>query len=127
MKQILIIEDVADVAQMFARFLESKGYGCAVAGGGQEGIQLFEAGDFDLVLADLMMPGVSGLEVAERIRKRNRLVPMVLVTGQGDDVLVGPSAKHAGFNDVVFKPVVPDELLAKIRGLLGEAESNGTH
>lgn len=126
MKRILIIEDVADVAQMFARFLESHGYGCAVAGGGQEGVQLFERGDFDLVLADLMMPGVSGFEVAERIRERDRLVPLLLVTGRGDDVLVGGHARHAGFNEVVFKPVEPDELLTKVRSLLGEGASIGT-
>ena len=120
MKEILIIEDAADVAEMFARFLESKGYSCEIALGGGVGTQLFEAKHFDLVIADLMMPGVSGFEVAEMIRRRDRLTPMLLVTGQGDDVLVTSSARHAGFNDVMLKPVDPDALFAKVRNLLGE-------
>lgn len=125
MTKILIIEDAADVAQMFARFLESKGYDCEVALGGKVGVQLFKEGHFDLVIADLMMPEVSGFEVAEMIRRRDRLTPMLLVTGQGDDVLVAAHAKHAGFNEVLFKPVEPQALLEKVRGLTEKGAANG--
>lgn len=124
MTQILIIEDAEDVAQMFARFLESHGYDCAVSFGGEEGIKKFEEGGFDLVIADLLMPQITGYDVAERIRRRDRLTPMLLLTGQTDDVLVAGHAKRAGFDDVLYKPVDPGSLLLKVREL---TERKGSH
>jgi DNA-binding response OmpR family regulator len=121
--KILIIEDADDVAEMFARFLESNGHACEVSLGGRAGVEAFEQGRFDLVLADLTMPGLTGYDVAERIRERDARVPLLLVTGQTDDVLVKAHASRAGFNDVIFKPVDPPALLGKVQELTAGGES----
>lgn len=126
MKRILIADDSADTAEMFCRFLESHGYECRAALGGEAALELLGREQFDLIITDLLMPGMSGYEVAEAVRKRDRLVPMLLITGKEDDVLVKPHAGHAGFNDTLFKPVEPPVLLEKVGELINGKAAHGT-
>lgn len=125
MIRVLIADDSEDTAQMLARFLESRGYECRVALGGEVALQLFERERFDLVTVDLLMPEITGYEVAEKIRERDKQTPILLITGQGEDVLVTPHARRAGINDVLFKPVDPPALLAKVEELTGRRAGRG--
>lgn len=126
MTRVLIADDSEDTAEMFCHFLESHGFECRVALGGEVALELLGREQFDLIIADLLMPGLGGYEVAERVRKRDRLTPMLLITGQDDDVLVSPHAHRAGFNDTLFKPVEPPVLLAKVRELTAGRAAHGT-
>jgi DNA-binding response OmpR family regulator len=125
MTRVLIVDDSEDTAQMFARFLESHGYECRVALGGEIALELFDREKFDLVMVDLLMPGVTGYEVAEKVREKSKTTPLLLVTGKEDDVLVTPHARHAGINDVLFKPAAPEELLRKVRELTEKEAGRG--
>ena len=117
MKRILIVEDEGDVADMLAAFLRSHGYEVDVADSPEKGIKAAAEAQYDLGIVDLMMPHMNGFDVAEAIRKRDRLTPLLLVTGRTDDALVRGSARRAGYTGVVFKPVDPDDLLARVRRL----------
>lgn len=125
MTRVLIADDSEDTAEMFCHFLESHGYECRVALGGEVALELLGREQFDLITVDLLMPGLGGYEVAERVRKRDRLTPILLITGKEDDVLVTPHARHAGINDVLFKPIDPPALLAKVRELIAEKAAHG--
>lgn len=126
MTRVLIADDSEDTAQMFCRFLESHGYKCRVALGGEVALELLGREQFDLIITDLLMPGLTGYEVAERVRRRDRLTPILLITGQEDDVLVTPHAHRAGINDVLFKPIDPLALLAKVKELIEGRAAHGT-
>lgn len=126
MKRILIADNSEDTAQMFAHFLESHGYDCRVALGGEVALELFGREKFDLVTVDLLMPEITGYEVAERMRRRDRLTPILLITGNDGDVLVTPHAHRAGINDVLYKPVDPLALLARVRELTEGKAAHGT-
>lgn len=126
MTRVLIADDSEDTAQIFARFLESHGYECRVALGGEVALELFGREKFDLVTVDLLMPEMTGYEVAERMRKRDRMTPILLITGKEDDVLVTPHARHAGIDDVLFKPTDPAALLAKVREMTAGRAAHGT-
>lgn len=117
MKRILVVEDSDDVAQMFSSYLGSYGYHVDAESEPEKGIRRAEEGQYDLIIADLMMPKVTGFGVAEAVRKRDRLTPMVLITGRTDDALIRGSARKAGFTEVLFKPVDPPELLSCVRRL----------
>lgn len=71
------------------------------------------------------MPGTTGYDVAEKMRRRDRRTPILLITGKEDDVLVTPHARHAGIDDVLFKPVNPLALLAKVRELTAGRAAHG--
>lgn len=126
MKKILVADDSEDTAEMFCRFLESHGYDCQVALGGEVALELLGREKFDLIITDLLMPGLTGYEVAEAVRRRDRLTPMLLITGKEDDVLVAPHARHAGFDGTLFKPVEPPVLLEKVRELTAGRAAHGT-
>jgi DNA-binding response OmpR family regulator len=126
MIRVLIADDSEDTAEMFARFLESHGYDCRVALGGEAALELFGREKFDLITVDLLMPEITGYEVAERLRRRDRLTPILLITGKEDDVLVTPHAQHAGINAVLYKPIDPPVLLAKVRELTAGKAAHGT-
>jgi DNA-binding response OmpR family regulator len=124
-KRILVVEDKDDIAQMFAAFLKSHGYDTEIATAPEEGLRLAARGRFDLILLDLMMPGMNGLDFTEAVRERDAETPILMVTGRDDDGLVKRVAHMAGANDVMFKPVEPGELILRV-GSLMEAQTNGT-
>jgi DNA-binding response OmpR family regulator len=118
----LLIDDDARLAAMIAEYLGKNDVDVTVAGDGERGLAALGKGRFDVVLLDLMLPGVDGLEVCKRIRTASRHadVPIVMLTAKGDDVdkIVG---LELGADDYLAKPFNPRELLARLRAVLRRA------
>lgn len=82
MQRILIIEDEEDIQMLLRNYLQEEGYGIVVAGDGWEGMRRFHEQTFDLVLLDLMLPGLDGFAVCQLIRQESQ-VPIMMLTGPG--------------------------------------------
>jgi DNA-binding response OmpR family regulator len=125
-KQIIIVEDERDIADLVAMRLKREGYDVDVAYDGVEGLNKIRSARPDLVLLDLMLPKMSGMEVATELRKDPRTadVPIIMLTAKGEesDVVVG---FHVGADDYVTKPFSMSVLLARIAALLRRVETNG--
>ena len=122
MPAALLIDDDARLGALVAEYLGKNDVTVTVAGDGERGLALLAKGGFDVVLLDLMLPGIDGLEVCRRIRSDAKLArtPVVMLTAKGDDVdkVVG---LELGADDYLAKPFNPRELLARIRALLRRA------
>ena len=118
--RILLVDDDARLHDLLTTYLSQNGFAVIGAHDGAKGLALLEAGSFDAVLLDVMMPGLDGIEVCRRIRARSR-VPIVMLTAKGDetDRVVG---LELGADDYVTKPFSPRELLARLRALLRRAQ-----
>ena len=116
MKHILLIEDEAGIAEPLVYQLEKAGYSVVWAVDGRVGLDRFEAEGADLVLLDLMLPGLSGEDVCRAIRRRSD-VPIIMLTAKDDEVdkVVG---LEIGADDYVTKPFSTRELIARIKAVL---------
>ncbi len=114
--RVLHIDDDARFAELVAKYLTQNGMTVLHAPDGGRGLAMLERADVDVVLLDVMMPGMDGLEVCRRIRAR-RNVPVVMLTAKGDetDRIVG---LELGADDYLPKPCSPRELLARLRAVL---------
>ena len=116
MTRILIVEDEPSLAEPLAFLLGREGYETAVAGDGRAALAEFDRAGADLVLLDLMLPGLSGTEVCRELRNRSS-VPIIMLTAKDSevDIVVG---LELGADDYVTKPYSSRELLARIRAVL---------
>ena len=114
---VLIVDDEATLARNLAAYLERNGFDVRVAGSGEEGLQQFAEFRPDVVLLDHNLPGISGLEVLERLRKGDTQVPVVLMTGFGG-IEVAVQALKLGAADYLTKPVSLGELKLLVQRLL---------
>ncbi|MGI1658331.1 MAG: response regulator transcription factor [Desulfitobacterium sp.] len=114
--KILIIEDEEKIARFVELELSYEGYTVTKAFDGRTGLELAETGEFDLVLLDVMLPQLSGMEVLRRIR-RTSAVPIIMLTAR-DSVMDKVSGLDSGANDYITKPFAIEELLARIRNAL---------
>lgn len=114
--RILIVDDDKSLAEMVGIVLRSEGFEAIYAPSGDTALKVFESQKPDLVLLDLMLPGVDGIEVCREIRKTSG-VPIIMLTAKGDatDVVYG---LETGADDYVIKPFNPKELIARIRARL---------
>lgn len=114
MPRILIVEDEQQIARVLQLELGFEGYETVVSHTGTDGLLQFHDGHFDLVLLDVMLPEMNGLDVLKRIRKHNEIVPVILLTAKNEiqDKVTG---LDYGANDYMTKPFEFDELLARIR------------
>jgi len=119
--RILLIEDDRRLADMVARYLGEAGFNTAIAPNGSAGIALHDREPFDLLILDLMLPDMDGLDVCRRIREKAQ-TPILMLTARGDamDRVVG---LEMGADDYLPKPFEPRELLARLRALLRRAKS----
>ena len=117
--KILVVDDVAMNVKLLADLLALKGYRTCTASSGPEALATLEVERPDLVLLDVMMPGMSGYEVCQLIRANpaHAMLPVVLVTAL-DPALERTKGLEAGADDFLSKPVSQAELLARVRSLL---------
>ncbi|MDX9760150.1 MAG: response regulator transcription factor [Bacteroidota bacterium] len=117
--RLLIIEDEPGIANFIRDGLSEEGYVVDIAGEGRSGLAMALAGDYDLILLDWMLPGISGIELLRGYRTAGRGTPVIFLTARDtvDDAVFG---LDAGANDYIRKPFQFDELLARIRVQLRE-------
>jgi two-component system response regulator RegX3 len=114
--RVLVVEDEESYSDALAYVLRKEGFDVAVSGNGTSALEEFEQNGADIVLLDLMLPGLPGTEVCRRIRASSN-VPVIMVSAKDDEVdkIVG---LELGADDYVTKPYSPRELLARIRAVL---------
>ncbi len=105
--QVLVIDDDAVVGRSFDRVLAGKGYEVSIALSGEEALKTMNEADFDVVFTDIKMPGMDGLEVAERIKARCPWTPVVVITGYGTEENEA-RASVLGVSGFVRKPLTPE-------------------
>lgn len=115
---ILVAEDDRDIAELIAHYLRKAGWQPHLSGSGDEALAYARRGPVDLVILDVMLPGLSGLEVCRALRsdKATRDIPIIMVTARAEetDRIVG---LEIGADDYISKPFSPNELVARIRAL----------
>jgi CheY-like chemotaxis protein len=116
--RILIVEDEADIVDMLREVLTVEGHTVVTAAEGTDGLACFTAEPFDIVLTDLNMPGISGLEMAERIKKLNSSIPVILLTGW-DVGLDHDELMAKGIDCFMKKPFAITAILQSINNLCG--------
>ena len=126
---VLIVDDEPDLVELLAYTLTAEGFRVLTAADGAEGLTVAEAERPDLVVLDIMMPRMDGVELTERLRENAqlRLTPILMLTarsGEGDEI----AGLEAGADDYLTKPVSPKRLASRIRALLrrGEREENAS-
>ena len=125
-ERILLVEDEEKMARMVELELIHEGYEVSKAFDGVTGLAQAESGSFDLVLLDIMLPGLNGVEVLRRLRRTSD-VPVILLTAR-DAVMDKVSGLDTGADDYITKPFAIEELLARIRaGLRKGASAEGKH
>ncbi|HET8841796.1 MAG TPA: response regulator transcription factor [Ktedonobacteraceae bacterium] len=115
-KHILVVDDEPSIQHFMKRNLELRAFKVSLASNGLEALALFERTDFVLVILDIMMPGMDGLEVCRRIRQHST-VPIIILTALGEEV-DKISALDQGADDYLTKPFGVGELLARIKAVL---------
>jgi phosphate regulon transcriptional regulator PhoB len=120
---ILIVDDEKDIVELVAFNLEKEGHGALKAYDGERALQLARAKAPDLVILDLMLPGIQGIEVCKRLRRdpATALVPIIMLTARGDEIdrVLG---LEVGADDYVTKPFSVKELMARVKAVLRRAE-----
>ena len=116
MYKVLICDDERDIVSALKIYLEAEGYETLCAYNGQEALALLARGEVQLVLLDIMMPGLDGIATLSRLRESSN-VPVIFLTAKGEDTdkILG---LNLGADDYVTKPFNPVELLARVRSQL---------
>ncbi len=121
MLNVLLVEDNVDLCFLIADTLSQNKYNVSTAYDGQKAMELFDNNHFDLVITDIMMPKVDGLELVSYIREINKNVPILIITAKSSQ-----NDKYKGFDagtdDYMVKPIDIDELLLRIKALLRRAK-----
>lgn len=115
--RILVVEDEPKVASFIKLGLGKNGFSCEIAYDGYIGKRMFDIGDFDLIILDVNIPYINGIELCKEIRRSNQKIPVIMLTAMGttEDKLIG---FDSGADDYLVKPFEFRELLARIRSLL---------
>lgn len=115
-ERILLVEDEEKLARMVEMELKYEGYTVEKAFDGRQGLERALSGEFDLILLDIMLPQLSGMEVLRRLRKESR-VPVIMLTAR-DSVMDKVSGLDSGADDYVTKPFNPIEVMARVKSQL---------
>jgi len=117
LRKVLVVDDDPAVRKSFDRVLSGKGYAVITAESGEEALRKLNEEKYDLVYSDIRMPGMSGLEVAEKVRARRPWTPVVIITGYGTDI-AEERAKAAGVSKFLHKPLSPAMIEDSARDVL---------
>ncbi|HZP96667.1 MAG TPA: response regulator transcription factor [Candidatus Limnocylindria bacterium] len=120
MKTVLVVDDEPKIVRLARDYLEHAGFRVTSASDGKEALAAFRTGAPDLIVLDLGLPMVDGLDVARAIRRTSN-VPIVMLTGRGDEA-DRVAGLELGADDYVTKPFSPNELVARVRAVLRRAE-----
>ncbi len=119
MKRALVVEDDPDIVELIDHYLKAEGFEVRAVGDGRKALERLRAESHDVVILDLQLPGMDGLNLCAELRrdKRTRALPVIMLTARGDeaDRVVG---LEVGADDYVVKPFSPKELVARVRALL---------
>jgi two-component system, OmpR family, response regulator len=120
-RRVLIVEDECDLARVLKRHVEGIGCQVILASTGEEALAIADK-DFDLVLLDVMLPGIDGMEVCRRLRSFNRYMPVLMLTARSSDIdkVLG---LESGADDYMTKPFSVQELLARIRAIFRRVDA----
>jgi CheY-like chemotaxis protein len=120
LRKVLVVDDDPVVATSFDRVLSHEGYVVVTARNGTEALDKLEHGDYDVVYTDIKMPGMDGLELAERVKARRSWTPVVIITGHGTEA-GERRAQAAGVTAFLHKPLSPEMLETSAREALESA------
>ena len=123
-KKIILIEDEIKLARFVELELKYEGYDVTVCNDGREGLNRILAENFDMILLDLMLPGLSGIEICRRVRKVSQ-IPIIMLTAK-DEVIDKVAGLDSGADDYLTKPFAIEELLARMRVAFKHSEGNIT-
>ncbi|MCX6826141.1 MAG: response regulator [candidate division Zixibacteria bacterium] len=126
-EKILVIEDDNDIRELIRYNLIRDGYRVAESSDGEDGLSKANSAPFDLILLDLMLPGINGIEICKNLKSDPRTagIPIIMVTAKGEeaDIVIG---LELGADDYVVKPFSPKILIARIRAVLRRKEISAT-
>ncbi|NLW71200.1 MAG: response regulator transcription factor [Eubacteriaceae bacterium] len=121
MKKVLIIEDENKISRFLQLELEHEGYAPETAEEGRKGYTMAQAGKYDIIILDLMLPNLSGIEICRRLRAEGINTPIIMLTAK-DDVSDKVTGLDVGANDYMTKPFAIEELLARMRVALKNSD-----
>lgn len=121
--KVLLVDDDAELGGMLREYLQQEGFDAVHVQDGEQGVSEALSGTYAIVVLDVMMPRLGGLEVLRRIRAQNHL-PVLMLTAKGDD-LDRVLGLELGADDYVPKPCTPRELVARVRAILRRAQGGG--
>jgi len=116
-ERILIVDDEEAIREVVSTLLTAQGYHCKTAGNGEEAIRAMRESSFDLVLSDLVMPGVDGLKLIEMVRGYDADIPVIMVTAM-HDISTAIEAMRRGAYDYILKPFEKEQLFLSVRRAL---------
>lgn len=120
MINILVVEDDMKLNQIVCRYLNDSGYAAKGCLNPQEAYEVMYGQLFDLIISDIMMPGIDGFEFAETVRSLNKTIPLLFMTAR-DDIAAKQKGFRAGIDDYMVKPIDLDELVLRVGALLRRA------
>jgi DNA-binding response OmpR family regulator len=125
METILVVDDEANIRDLARLYLEKDGYQVITAVSGQQALDLIQQNPPTLMLLDLMLPGIDGWEVCQRLRAANNHLPILMLTARNDDIdkIIG---LEMGADDYLTKPFNPRELVARVHAILRRAGPSST-
>ncbi len=123
--KILLVEDEKGVANFIKKGLGEENYTVDLAVDGEEGLDLAFANQYDLIILDIMLPGINGIDVCMQVRKKNIQTPVMMLTAK-DSVRDKVSGLDCGADDYMTKPFAFDEFIARVRALLRRKQSSIT-
>lgn len=117
MKKILLVDDEIEFVSTLAQRLSLRGYNVKTAGSGEECLSLYTGTEFDIIVLDLLMPGMTGLQILARLKQINNMIPVILLTGHGS-TKEGMEGMKLGAADYLMKPLDIEELTSKMDEIL---------
>ncbi len=120
--RVLVVEDDPTVAEVVSRYLERDGYLVEVVGNGRVALAQLETAPVDLLILDIMLPGLDGFEVCRRLREHSR-IPVIMLTARGE-AIERIQGLELGADDYVVKPFSPRELVARVKAVLRRAHGS---